>query len=469
MNSMMIHRLYGRRHVIALSLLVLCFAAVGLKDNPFPMPLLLAGSLAWGFVLFAISLTRRLAALYALIAYLPFSYHFAGDFGPIPELFNLTSVLVGVLSVLLIREVRRGTISLLGESTPLNVPISIFLFLGLISIGRSLLYGFDYAGSAVLAYYQSWILPFLLFFLVFHLVRDRETVRKVVFVMMAVVTVVGLMAVYDYETSGERIGGIVDHPNRLASFFNYYMFLPLAFFLTNMKCPKYWSFLAPFLICFRGIMVTFSRGGYFAFAIALHAIVFFRSKLLFLCLVGVSVFVFMNPAFLPEGIRNRLGNTVETRLVSTGQDVGQEQRLDRSSSDRIEIWKSAALLIKDDPIFGVGFERFRSTIQHYWYARVPFDAHNTFLSIAVEMGLATLCVFIWILAVLFWCTRRLYRQTRDAFSQAVALGFLGGFFGFIVSNMYVSRLDYPEISAYFWILAALVMRLLIIEKDRISS
>jgi len=58
----------------------------------------------------------------------------------------------------------------------------------------------------------------------------------------------------------------------------------------------------------------------------------------------------------------------------------------------------------------------------------------------------------------------LYKNTSDPYSRAVALGFLGGLFGLLMSNMFGSRLDSQEVSSYFWILAALIMRLKILDE-----
>jgi hypothetical protein len=66
--------------------------------------------------------------------------------------------------------------------------------------------------------------------------------------------------------------------------------------------------------------------------------------------------------------------------------------------------------------------------------------------------------------MVIWKTYVLYRTTKDSFARALALGFLGGLFGLMMSNMFGSRLDSQEVSGYFWILTALILRLRILDE-----
>jgi len=346
------------------------------------------------------------------------------------------------------------------ESSPLNLPILIFLAMALFSIFSNVLYGMEYISSSLMEFKRR-ITPFILYFIIFNTVKEREGVKNLIVIMMAVITMVGLMAIYEYETDGRRVGSIAVNPNMLASFFNTYMFVLLGFFLTHMRNLRYSGFLLAFLICLRGMMVALSRGGYLCFAVALHAIAFFKNKIWFVILLLLSAGVWFNPHFLPEGVRYRLGDTLKEQARP---NQSWEEPLDRSSQERIEIWKGAWRLIQAHPIRGVGFARFQNKVTHFWTGSRRFDPHNTFLFIAAEMGIPALLVFIWLLAAVFWNIRLLYRQTEDPFAKALALGLLGGFFGLVMSSLYVSRTDSQEIASYFWIFAALVLRFRILDR-----
>ena len=66
--------------------------------------------------------------------------------------------------------------------------------------------------------------------------------------------------------------------------------------------------------------------------------------------------------------------------------------------------------------------------------------------------------FVLMLLVMTWNARRLYRMARDPFIKAMALGWFGGLCGALVVNLFGGRLHSEEVSGYFWILCALVVR-----------
>lgn len=406
---------------------------------------------------------------YALVAYLPFSKELAGDFGGLAMAFNFTNVLMGFLIIIWLT----GKFSQdepLWLSSSLNLPVILFMGLGLISVIRGVYYGSGYLHYAFIEY-KRWITPIFLYFLVLNTVKDREMIKNIIIIMCIVITIVGLMAIYEYLDLGNvgslekaRIGGIADQPNMLAAFFNYYMFLPFGFLLMNLKRFKYWLLLIPFAICFRGIMVTFSRGGYLSFAFALYGITFLKNKFLFLLVLFATWLVILNPVLMPAGIHYRLGQTIHHRITHVESLDRVEDSIDGSSRSRIEVWKGGLAMVKDHPMWGVGYGLFAHMIRYYWSGGTEIDAHNTYLMIAAEMGIPTLMVFLWIVMLVLWHTRYLYQTTKDSFAKATALGFLGGIFGLLMSNMFGSRLDSQEISSYFWILAAIVIRLKILDQ-----
>ncbi|MBN1688129.1 MAG: O-antigen ligase family protein [Candidatus Omnitrophica bacterium] len=451
-----------------LGVFVLILAYIVTKEVSLPTGVLVGAAIIGGLFLLFKGISKPEIVTYVLVAYIPFSKILPGDFGGLAVAFNMTNLLMFFI-ILVWLSGRYSAGEPLWCPSPLNLPIILFIMLGALAVMRGISYGPGYL-SYTLTGFKRWMTPIVLYFLVLNTVKDKENIRNVVITMMIVCTIVGLMATWDYMNIGEvsdlekaRIGGISDHSNSLAAFFNYYMFLPFGFFLLNMHRPRYWLLLIPFLICFRGIMVTFSRGGYLAFALGLYAITFFRSKILFVLLLLATLVIYANPILLPAGIRYRMGQTYEKHTYG---DEYSTENLEASSKNRVEVWKGALEMIAEHPFFGVGYGLFLPMIRFYWSGGTPIDAHNTYLIIGAEMGLPTLFIFLLIIAMAIWYSRKLYLISSDHFSRAVALGFLGGLFGLLMSNMFGSRLDSQEISGYFWILCALIMRLLMIEKKK---
>lgn len=445
------------------------FAFLVMKEVSLPSTVILAfGGLAL-LGLFMIGLQNPEVPLYALIAYLPFSRTLVGDFGTQVTALNMTNILVGwVLIGYLVKQASRR--SPLLEGAILNKLILLFCALGTVSLIRaSSLYGSWYFWELIIPL-KRWLMPFFLYFITLWVVRDKRVLKTVAILIMAGTFVVALMAIRDYSFApnasfeDSRVGGIAEQPNMLGAFFVYYMFLFLGFFLTAPGKPKRWFLLIPFLVCFRGIMVTFSRGAYLGFAAGGLAAAFFRNKLLFLAALGGLVLVLINPVYLPAGIQYRMGMTIEQKHAGL-VDVGVEQNLESSAATRIIIWRGAAQMIKENPWWGVGYGAFPRFLPHYTEGRVgTMDAHNSYLLIAAEMGIPTLIVFLLILMTVIYYTRWLYLRTGDPFLKALALGFLAGLIGLVVTNFFGSRIDSQETAGFFWILCGLIMRAVLMER-----
>ena len=457
--------------VFLMAVMALAFSYIVTKDVVIPSWILITAAFVGGVVLFGMGINNPHVITYVLVAYLPFSKVLVGDFGGAAMALNLTNLLMLFIFIVWLSG-KYSDNETLWLSTPLNAPIILFTLMGFLSILRGSSYSAEYTWFAIIEF-KRWITPVLMYFLVLNTVKDRTTIKNLVVIMIIVCTIVGLMAIYDYIEVGDssleksRIGGISGHSNSLAAFFNYYIFLPFGFFLMNMNRFRYQLLLIPFLIQFRGIMVTFSRGGYIAFAFGLYAITWFRSKALFVVLLAATLFSFFNPILLPPGIRYRMSQTF-TKPVSyteaiSAPEIAEESRDGRARS-RMEIWKGALRMIKEQPFFGVGYGLFFPLMRYYWIGGYSMDAHNTYLIIAAEMGIPALIIFLIIIFMTIWNTYRLYSTTKDPFAKALALGYLGGLFGLLMSNMFGSRLDSQEVSSYFWILTALVMRLQILDQ-----
>jgi O-antigen ligase len=411
--------------------------------------------------------------LYVLVAYLPFSRLLVGDFGTEAYAFNMTNILT--LWVLLGHAMRQGS---RGEpvfqGSALSKAVWLFALMGAVSLLRSAwIFGSWYVSEFVTPL-KRWLTPVFFYFLALWVVRDKRTLKTVVVLIMVAVAVVALMAIRDYEyvkySSFEksRVGGIAEHSNTLGAFFVYYMFLFLGFFFTFPKKPKAWLLLIPFLMCFRGIMVTFSRGAYLAFAAGGLTACWFKNKLLFVITVALGALMLLNPIFLPAGIRYRMGQTVQATSPFVEADVTES--LEASSATRIRIWRGAVQMIRENPLWGVGYGTFPGHIPRYTQGAIGhMDAHNSYLLIAAEMGIPTLLVFLFVLLMAVYYTYWLYRRTEDRAMKAIALGFLAGLGGLSVANLFGSRMDSQQVSSYFWILAGLIMRAVIMEREQLRG
>jgi len=118
---------------------------------------------------------------------------------------------------------------------------------------------------------------------------------------------------------------------------------------------------------------------------------------------------------------------------------------------RVELLKTGARMLATAPLFGIGIGRFYETSEQFvspalarFYLRE--NAHNQYMQVAAELGLAGLVAFLAILVLVF---RRAYRDRPrpDAARDAVVAGLLA----FVLSAVGGHPLLVPEVALAFWI------------------
>lgn len=422
------------------------------------------------FVLFVVGFQKPEIPFYVLVSYLPFNKVLSGTFGGFMTALNLTNILI-ILCVtcwLFNALIQKKAFFVY---THLNWLILAFCLLGVASVVQySFYYGSGYFMEFMISL-KRWLTPVLLYYVSLNIIRNKEILKNTIVIVLIVLTVVGLMTIKEAIDLGDagsldssRVNGIAGQPNMMGAFFVYYMFLFLGFFFVYWHRLLGWSFLIPFLICFRGIQVTFSRGAYVAFAFGLLAITFFKNKFIFFLLCLGIVFVLTNPEVLPGGLQYAVTRTLKGPGVYENPDIAS--RVDTSSATRIEIWRGALEMIKDNPLTGVGYGVFPFVIPQYVPGVGEMDAHNTYIIIAAEMGIPTLFVFLLIIFLIFKHSLWIYKRCQDPFMKAVGLGMVAGVAGMVVANFFGSRLESEEVSAYFWILAGLIVKAVILKKRK---
>ena len=92
------------------------------------------------------------------------------------------------------------------------------------------------------------------------------------------------------------------------------------------------------------------------------------------------------------------------------------QPLDQIVKGRFSNWQTAALMVQDHPIFGIGIGRVFRLFANYnrLVGGAPegarFSAHNTFLNVTAEMGIVGLLAFLTLLGVTFTVAIRTLRR-----------------------------------------------------------
>jgi O-antigen ligase len=193
--------------------------------------------------------------------------------------------------------------------------------------------------------------------------------------------------------------------------------------------------LATMLIC---LVLTFSRGAFFGFAMGLAflGVVRYRRLLWLLLLMGFLLLI------LPQ--------TQEYVLHFQQGLLAQ----DKATAMRLGEYKDALRLISQYPWFGVGFGA-APTIDLY------IGVSSVYLLMAENMGLLGLGTFLIIMCVFFayaWSVR--HKMVKDAEGYSILLGLLTALVGALVGGLldhYFFNLDFPHSVSLFWLFVGLAV------------
>jgi len=138
---------------------------------------------------------------------------------------------------------------------------------------------------------------------------------------------------------------------------------------------------------------------------------------------------------------------------SESAEVGKA-RLDSSSQVRLVVWQAGLKMIKDYP-FGVGYGVFPFYL-HYYSDVVKFRAaHNTYLELCAETGIAGLLSFLFFLGCIGVQSLALYVRSDDPLLRWVGLSAMGTLLSMLVAAVFYNFFFIIEINGQQWLLLGL--------------
>lgn len=274
----------------------------------------------------------------------------------------------------------------------------------------------------------------LLFLMVLYWCRSIQDARRMVWICCLGVVGLVVFGIFTGQTADERFhaGSNSYDPNDLA--LALVMVLPLLLYLFSVSGPGYKFVLAGMaFVCLYGVVLTRSRGGLLGL-LALGALILTRSSLSRaskLVVVAISILVFGTPA-----------STVYWDRIQTMWAPKTEY--DRTAGGRIEIWKTGLMLMATHP-WGVGIDGFTTAegLSHggkgKWSA-----AHNSFLQVGTELGIAGLAIFLLLLARTIKDLRRIQANVPVTANYSNPVMVLASalevsLWGFVVGGFFLSQ------------------------------
>jgi O-antigen ligase len=207
-----------------------------------------------------------------------------------------------------------------------------------------------------------------------------------------------------------RVAGTLGQPNSAGAYLTLILVITLSVTLMPVRWPYKWLAMAAFGLGTIALLMTFSRGAWIGFAVALGLfwlIAWWRGwlsmllpVLLFLCAIPILFY---------------LREMLVARLF--GDDGG-------AAESRWPLMILAWRMILDNWLFGVGLNNFAIHLKHYvtpdmarsWIMTV----HNKYLLVWAETGLAGIITFLWFLLATLHRGWQVW-MTKDRFLAPLAL------------------------------------------------
>lgn len=177
-----------------------------------------------------------------------------------------------------------------------------------------------------------------------------------------------------------------------------------------------------------------------------------RWKLVNLSVAGAAVILVGLLAISGQGspLKAQLLNRFSTLVQVPDVDEQAKNEAERNILDRLHLWQHTIELIKDHPVKGVGAGNWKVRFPEYGGSSAPrFEEkdklrvrpHNEYLSIASELGLVGLVLFVLLLATLAYQTLPLLLKARTDQDVMLNLVLLGVGLGLAVDFMFSFPLE----------------------------
>jgi len=222
--------------------------------------------------------------------------------------------------------------------------------------------------------------------------------------------------------------------------------------MTTVEASRFLHVLFCALLMGMSLVVTGSRSGIAAFAVAMTVFVVLavrrfhtrRARLLVAGYLGVILL----GAVAWAGTDHTIGRFILARTDSSG-------------GGRLGAWTDALNIIQDFPIFGTGMGTFGQAMLVYQTASRPvmyFQAHNEYLQVAAEGGALVLVpAAIAIAVVLMGVRRRVFNGQDDEVTGWLRIGAVAGLAGIAAQSLVEFSLQMPGNTVLFVVLLAIAL------------
>lgn len=259
-----------------------------------------------------------------------------------------------------------------------------------------------------------------------------------------------------FEDIKMRIYSTLENPNVLGEYILLTLPLAIGLMWTKKGALAKIFYGGTSLVLFVALILTYSRGCWIGLLLAAAIFVTFAAgKLWGLLLIALPAV----PMVLPESIINR--------FLSIGD------MKDSSTSYRVYIWLGTILMLKDFWITGIGLgtEAFTRIYPFYSYsAIVAPHAHNLFLNLLAETGVAGIVTFIILLIVFFKRLSGIHAlRGKGGKTSTMTVAFAAAIAGFLLQGMFDNCFYNYRVFMIFWLVAAVGLSAITAQEEELKE
>jgi O-antigen ligase len=196
------------------------------------------------------------------------------------------------------------------------------------------------------------------------------------------------LALYFEGVTTVAAGTVLDR-NQLAVNINIAIVCAYILYQVSHSAAERAALLVALPILFLSLALSFSRGGYITFVVALFLVMYRVAKTRgYVVLAGSLAMIALISTTLPDSFYQRVSSIVPS--IEHQEDT---------FGIRVLLWKAGLRMIADNPVLGVGPGNFMLAQPHYVhgriYSRFVLTSHNLFIGVAAETGLVGLGLYLF--------------------------------------------------------------------------
>jgi O-antigen ligase len=352
---------------------------------------------------------------------------------------------LGIASVLLVLDPEaRAKVVELARTHPLRWPVLAWIVVTVLAVVLAV----DPGGSAE----KLKKLALLVLLPLGALPSVRRALRPIMGVLIGATAIVAAWGLAEHLAAGgglgERVDGIRGFYMTVAGILMVVGLLALGQLLSALKAPSTRRVL--FLsgsgaVIVAALLGTYTRGSWIGFVVGALWLLRKRwTSLLSLAVVGFLFFLLG-----PSDARDRLVSIF---------DPGHPRNV-----ERVLIWQHGVSLVQERPLFGTGplipaelMER--EVVTPDGVIRVHSHMHNSYLQIAVSMGIPALLVFLWWIVALFrTATRAAHHPVRNLWEEGLVVAYPALLLALLANGLFEWNFGDSEVLGLFYLLTGCLL------------